>query len=122
MSLPKSVADVIGQHVTFELESIDRMDLNVYQPLLQTGGGVSCFFRGHRGEAFATALLQQVRGVDAEQRRENQHQQQAAPAEGHAGATHGSAVFHIPALTMPTPFHDATLAMYGNQARADTTF
>jgi hypothetical protein len=57
MSLPKSVADVIDQHVTFELESIDRMYLNVYQPLLQTGGGVSCFFRGHRGEAFATALV-----------------------------------------------------------------
>lgn len=27
----------------------------MYQPLLQTGGGVSCFFRSHRGEAFATA-------------------------------------------------------------------
>lgn len=57
MSLPQTVADVIDRHVTFELESIDRMYLNVYQPLLQTGGGVSCFFRGHRGEAFATALV-----------------------------------------------------------------
>lgn len=55
MSLPQSVADVIDRHVTFELESIDRMYLNVYQPMLQTGGGVSCFFRGHRGEVFATA-------------------------------------------------------------------
>lgn len=55
MSLPQTVADVIDRHVTFELESIDRMYLNVYQPMLQTGGGVSCFFRGHRGEAFATA-------------------------------------------------------------------
>ena len=55
MSVPQTVADVIDRHVTFELESLDRMYLNVYQPMLQTGGGVSCFFRNHRGEAFATA-------------------------------------------------------------------
>lgn len=57
MSVPQTVADIIDDHVTFELESLDRMYLNVYQPLLQTGGGVSCFFRGHRREAFATALV-----------------------------------------------------------------
>lgn len=57
MSVPASVADVIGKHVVFETESIDRMYLNVYQPILQTGGGVSFFFRKHRGEAFATALV-----------------------------------------------------------------
>lgn len=57
MSLPTTVAEVIGEHVNFELESIDRMYLNVYQPMLQTGGGVSVFFRRHRGEAFATALV-----------------------------------------------------------------
>ena len=57
MSVPASVADVIGKHVVFETESIDRMYLNVSQPILQTGGGVSFFFRKHRGEAFATALV-----------------------------------------------------------------
>jgi hypothetical protein len=57
MSLPRSVADVIGEHVAFQTESIDRMYLNVYQPVLQTGGGVAHFFRHHRGEAFATALV-----------------------------------------------------------------
>ena len=57
MSVPTSVADVIGKHVMFETESIDRMYLNVYQPILQTGGGTSFFFRKHRGEAFATALV-----------------------------------------------------------------
>lgn len=57
MSLPQSVADVIGKHVAFQTESIDRMYLNVYQPTLQTGGGISHFFRHHRGEAFATALV-----------------------------------------------------------------
>lgn len=57
MSLPTTVAEVIGEHVDFELESIDRMYLNVYQQMLQRGGGVSVFFRQHRGEACATALV-----------------------------------------------------------------
>lgn len=57
MSIPSTVADVIGRQVTFETESIDRMYLNVYVPILQSGGGVSLFFRQHRGEAFATALV-----------------------------------------------------------------
>jgi hypothetical protein len=57
MSVPSTVADVIDQHVTFETEAIDRMYLNVYVPILQSGGGVSLFFRKHRGEAFATALV-----------------------------------------------------------------
>jgi len=36
MSLPHTVADVVDQHVTLELESLDRVYLNVYQPKLQT--------------------------------------------------------------------------------------
>jgi hypothetical protein len=32
MTLPRSVADVIAHHVTWELESIDRMYLNLYVP------------------------------------------------------------------------------------------
>lgn len=35
MSLPHSVAEVIQEHVTLELECIDRMYLNVYVPALQ---------------------------------------------------------------------------------------
>ena len=57
MSIPTTVAEVIGEHVDFQLESIDRMYLNVYQQMLQRGGGVSIFFRQHRGEACATALV-----------------------------------------------------------------
>ena len=53
MSLPTTVAEIIDRHVTFTLESIDRMYLNVYQPMLQRGGGVSVFFRQHRQEACA---------------------------------------------------------------------
>jgi ABC-type transport system involved in cytochrome bd biosynthesis fused ATPase/permease subunit len=35
---------VISEHVVFELESIDRVYLNVYVPWLQREGGVAAFF------------------------------------------------------------------------------
>jgi hypothetical protein len=57
MSLPRSVAEVLKQHVTLEVEGIDRMYLNVYQPRLQTDRGVAAFFRFHRGETFASSAL-----------------------------------------------------------------
>ena len=57
MSLPRTVADVLGQHVTLEVESIDRMYLNVYQPRLQYDRGVVTFFRFHRGHTFASSAL-----------------------------------------------------------------
>jgi hypothetical protein len=57
MSLPRSVAEVLKHHVTLEVEGIDRMYLNVYQPRLQTDRGVASFFRFHRGETFASSAL-----------------------------------------------------------------
>jgi len=57
MTLPRTVADVISRHVTLEVESIDRMYLNVYQPRLQTAAGVAAFFRSHRGHLFASSAL-----------------------------------------------------------------
>jgi hypothetical protein len=57
MSLPRSVADVLNEHVTLEVEGIDRMYLNVYQPWLQTDRGVAAFFRFHRGATFASSAL-----------------------------------------------------------------
>src|SRR5262245_27598193 len=57
MTLPRSVADVLTEHVTLEVEGIDRMYLNVYQPRLQTDRGVAAFFRFHRGETFASSAL-----------------------------------------------------------------
>ena len=57
MSLPRSVADVLSDHVTLEVEGIDRMYLNVYQPWLQTDRGVAAFFRFHRGATFASSAL-----------------------------------------------------------------
>jgi hypothetical protein len=50
MSLPKTVADVIDQHVTLELECLDRVYLNVYQPQLQTARAVFYFLREYHGE------------------------------------------------------------------------
>ncbi|HTU19870.1 MAG TPA: hypothetical protein VMG10_17540 [Gemmataceae bacterium] len=49
MSLPRTVADVIRQQVTLEVECIDRMYLNVYQPNLQRERDVFRFLREQRG-------------------------------------------------------------------------
>jgi hypothetical protein len=49
MSLPRTVGEVIAQHVTLELESLDRVYLNVYQSLLQTPRSVFYFLREHHG-------------------------------------------------------------------------
>jgi len=57
MTLPRSVADVLDEHVTLEVESIDRMFCNLYVPQLQHVNGVVRFFRGHRGEPFASSAL-----------------------------------------------------------------
>jgi hypothetical protein len=57
MKLRPSVASVISEHVVFELESIDRLYLNVYVPRLQREGGVAAFFRFHRGHLFASSAL-----------------------------------------------------------------
>jgi hypothetical protein len=60
MSIPRSVADVIQNHVTLEVEGIDRMYLNVYQPKLQTEKQAACFFRYHRGLPVASSSLMGV--------------------------------------------------------------
>ena len=57
MTLPRSAADVLAGHVLFEIEAIDRMYLNVYQPRLQHGAGIAAFFVGHRGHRFASSAL-----------------------------------------------------------------
>ena len=57
MSVSRSVAEVLADHVTLEVEGIDRMYLNVYVPGLQREQGVACFFRFHRGHQFASSAL-----------------------------------------------------------------
>ena len=56
MSIPRSVAEVIRNHVTLEVEGIDRMYLNVYQPKLQAEKQAACFFRFHRGQPVASSV------------------------------------------------------------------
>src|SRR5208282_6474521 len=60
MSIPRSVAEVIKEHVVLEVEGIDRMYLNVYQPRLQTEKQAACFFRYHRGLPVASSALMGV--------------------------------------------------------------
>jgi hypothetical protein len=49
MTLPRSAADVLADHVLFEVECIDRMYLNVYVPQLQRELGVIGYLRGRPG-------------------------------------------------------------------------
>ena len=57
MSLSRNVSEIIRDHVTLEVESIDRMYLNIYIPQLQRDLGVVRFFRNHRGQPFASSPL-----------------------------------------------------------------
>lgn len=57
MNLSRNVSEIIREHVTLEVESIDRLYLNVYQPQLQRDLGVVGFFRHHRGQPFAASKL-----------------------------------------------------------------
>jgi hypothetical protein len=40
MTLPRTVADILADHVVFAIECIDRMYCNVYVPQLQHAGGL----------------------------------------------------------------------------------
>src|SRR5262245_13986807 len=57
MTLPRSAGDVLSDHVVFELESIDRMYLNLYVPQLQRVEGVLGFIHGHLGRPIASASV-----------------------------------------------------------------
>jgi hypothetical protein len=57
MSLPRSVAAILGERVTLEVEIIDRMYVNAYVPGLQYESGVAAFFRKHRRQPFASSAL-----------------------------------------------------------------
>src|SRR5579863_806625 len=54
MTVARSVADVLRDHVTLELEGIDRMYLNLYVPLLQSVGGIVWYLREHRKQPYAS--------------------------------------------------------------------
>jgi hypothetical protein len=61
MTLPRTAADVLSQHVVFEVESIDRMFLNVYVPQLQHPRALVGYVHQQLGLPIAsTAPLAQV--------------------------------------------------------------
>ena len=57
MAVARSAGEVLAHHTSLELECIDRMCLNAYVPLLQSGGGTAAFFRGVRGNPVPSSAL-----------------------------------------------------------------
>ena len=57
VNVARCAAQVLDEHTTLELECIDRMYLNVYVPVLQTGAGASYFFRQIRGNPMPSSAL-----------------------------------------------------------------
>ena len=57
MSVARSVSEVLSEHVTLEIEGIDRLYLNLYVPILQRPEGVGHFWIRHRGHQFASSAL-----------------------------------------------------------------
>ncbi|MFQ5342769.1 MAG: hypothetical protein ACE5F6_14615 [Anaerolineae bacterium] len=61
MKIRHSVSEILSKHVTLEVESIDRMYLNVYVPQLQRELGLVSFLRYHRGYPIpSSAVLQPI--------------------------------------------------------------
>lgn len=57
MSVARTAAEAMAEHTVLELECIDRMYLNVYVPVLQTGAGAAHFFRHIRGNPVPSSAL-----------------------------------------------------------------
>jgi hypothetical protein len=53
----KNVAEILANHVTFELEAIDRLYLNAYVPSLQTGGGFVWFVKTQLGARVPSTMM-----------------------------------------------------------------
>jgi len=61
MNLPRSVADVLNDHVVFEVDCIDRMYCNVYMPGLQDAAGLVGYVHQQLGMPIAsTAPLAKI--------------------------------------------------------------
>jgi hypothetical protein len=54
MKIARTVAEVLADHVVFEIECIDRLYCNVYQPRLQHVGGVVGYLQQHLGLPIAS--------------------------------------------------------------------
>ena len=54
MTVARTVADVLADHVVFEVECIDRMSCNVYVPQLQYAGGLLGYIQRQLGLPIAS--------------------------------------------------------------------
>lgn len=57
MTLPRTAAEVLSDHVVFQIRCIDRMLLSFPQPGVQYGSGIHGFFCRHRGNRFVSSAL-----------------------------------------------------------------
>jgi hypothetical protein len=105
MTLPRTVSEVVAEHVVFQVECIDRMYLNVYVPQLQYAAGLVGYVRRQLGlpiastaplaritDAFGAAMRrfagdQQVPWVDfvkGQRKDDVMHEHLELPRRGHA--------------------------------------
>ena len=78
-AMTPTLAEILKEHVTFELESLDRLYLNGYAPGLQTPAAVAYFLRHHRGAKFASSVLLDEISRDHAKRIERFVRDQAIP-------------------------------------------
>jgi hypothetical protein len=57
MTIPRSVAEILDEHTTLSLDSIDRLYLNLYVPMLQREPGIAHYWRRLRGFPFVSSAL-----------------------------------------------------------------
>ena len=57
MTLPRTAAEVLSDHVRLEIRCTDRVLLTFRQPRLQYGQGIHGFFCHHRGNQFVSSTL-----------------------------------------------------------------
>lgn len=67
--IKQNLKELLEKKLTLDIEGIDRLYLNAYQPMLQTGGGVSHFFRNHRGAVVASTCTVVIESRDTQDRR-----------------------------------------------------
>nr|VFJ56773.1 MAG: hypothetical protein BECKFW1821A_GA0114235_106414 [Candidatus Kentron sp. FW]VFJ64198.1 MAG: hypothetical protein BECKFW1821B_GA0114236_10923 [Candidatus Kentron sp. FW] len=48
--IKQTMGQLLGNNVVLDIEGIDRMYLNLYQPRFQPGGGAATFFRKEHRE------------------------------------------------------------------------
>lgn len=57
MKIPQAVSAILREHVTLEVESLDRVYVNVYVPQVQYEGGVVAFLHQQRAAKIASTAL-----------------------------------------------------------------